>query len=103
MFREHYIPLSLSYVVALGGWLLANHLLRGAWPRDADKKFSRPWKELGIALLGVLGILALGQLWSRGIRLPEEGSLAPVLASLNQVLIFVPILVVVQARRQPWS
>jgi hypothetical protein len=103
VFREHYIPLVLSYLVALGGWLLADRLLRGVWPHDSVHAFSRPWKEFGIALLGTLGILVLGQLWTRGIRLPEEGSSGPVLASLNQVLIFSPVLVVVVARRQPWS
>jgi hypothetical protein len=103
MLREHYIPLALSYLVALIGWLLADRVLRGVWPRDPVQAFPRPWKEFGIALLGTLGMLVLGQLWTRGIRLPEAGPAGPVLASLNQVLIFSPILVVVVARRHPWS
>lgn len=103
MFQEHYVPLAFAYLVALGGWLLANHLLEEVWSRKPVQEFDRPWKELAIALVGALGILAVGQLWIRGIRLPEEGPLGSVLASLNQLLIFAPILVVIVARRQPWS
>ena len=103
MFQEHSVPLVLSYLVALGGWLLASHLPGEVWPRIPVQTFDRPWKEFGIAVAGALGILAVGQLWIRGIRLPEEGSLGPVLGSLNQLLIFSPILAVVLIRRQSWS
>ena len=45
----------------------------------------------------------MGQLWTRGIRLPEQGLLGPVLSAINQVLIFSPILLVVVIRRQSWE
>jgi len=65
--------------------------------------FARPWREFGAALVGALGILAAGQLWSRGIRLPDEGAFGPVLGAMNQLLIFTPILLVVLLRRQSWA
>ena len=45
----------------------------------------------------------MGQLWTRGIRLPEQGPVAPLLGAVNQVLIFAPILLLLIVRRQPWT
>lgn len=101
MLQEHYPPLVISYLVALAGWLAMSRAGR-KWPREPMEGFARPWKEFGIALLGALGILAMGQLWSRGIRLPEDGALGPVFGAVNQVLIFAPILLVPPIRRQSW-
>ena len=103
MFQEHGTPLVLAYMVALGGWLLANRLLPAVWPDDPDEVIARPWREFGIAVLGAMGILAMGQLWIRGIRLPEQGAIGPLLSSINQLLIFAPILLIMVIRRQPWT
>lgn len=104
MFTEHYPPLAVAYLVGLGAWLLASRFLSRVWPSEAEKvSFSRPWREFGIALLGALGVLLMGQLWMRGIRLPEKGVLGPVLGAINQALIFAPILLVPVLRRQPWT
>lgn len=92
-----------AYLVGLSGWILANHLMPGVWPRDRTVSFGHPWREFAVALAGVVGTLAMGQLWSRGIRLPEEGALGPLFGALNQVLIFAPILLVLVIRRQPWA
>lgn len=104
MFTEHYPPLVVAYLVALGGWILASRFLSSVWPREAERFFfSFSWGEFGIALLGALGVLVMGQLWTRGIRLPDEGALGPVLGAINQALIFTPILLVPVLRRQPWT
>jgi hypothetical protein len=103
MFQEHYPPLVVAYLVALGGWLLASLLLPKVWPGGTAPDIAKPWREFGFALLGAIGILMMGQLWTRGIRLPEQGALGPVLASINQLLIFAPILLVVILRRQSWT
>lgn len=104
MFAEHYPALVAAYVIGLATWLLASRLLPSVWPKGAGPIiFVHPWRELGFALLGGLGILLMGQLWTRGIRLPESGFFGPLLGSINQALIFAPILLVVVLRRQPWS
>ncbi len=103
MFEEHYPPLVIAYVVALAGWLLANRLLPKVWPPAPAEHMAKPWKEFGFALLGAVGVVIIGQLSTRGIRLPTRGALGPVLASINQLLIFAPILLVVIVRRQPWT
>lgn len=103
MFAGHYTPLALSYLVGLGGWLLAARLLPGVWPPETVSPFPHPWRELGIALAGGVGVVAMGQLWSAGIRLPEDGAAGPLLGTINQAFIFAPILAVPAWRRQPWS
>ena len=103
MFQGHDTPLALAYLVGLGGWLLASRLLPSVWSGERTETIACSWRELGISLLGAAGILVMGQLWTRGIRLPEQGPAGPLLGSINQVLIFVPILLVVVARRQPWT
>ena len=103
MFQEHYPPLVVAYLVGLGGWLAANRFMPSVWPREPAEGFEHPWKEFGIAIVGAIGILAMGQLWTRGIHLPEQGLFGPVLAAINQVLIFAPILLVVVIRRQSWT
>ena len=103
MFSAHYPPLVIAYVAGLAGWLVAVRLVPQAWPRQPIEKFAHPWREFGIALVGTMGILAMGQLWIRGIRLPERGALGPVIGAINQVLIFAPILLVIVIRRQSWT
>ena len=103
MLRDHYTPLVLAYLVGLGGWLLASRVLPGVWPRSPARAFQRPWRELGIALVGAVGVLAVGQLWASGVRLPEQGVLGPILGAINQILIFTPLLLVPVVLRQPWT
>jgi hypothetical protein len=103
VFHEHYPSLVVAYCAGLGGWLVASRLLPHVWPRDPIEPFAHPWREFGIALVGAVGVVAMGQLWIRGIRLPEQGPLRPVLGALNQVLIFAPVLLVVAVRRQSWT
>ncbi len=89
--------------MGLGAWLLVNHLLPTIWPRRPTERFERPWIEFGFALLGVVGIIALGQLWSAGIRFPEDGTPGPIFGAINQCFIFAPIIVVLLIRRHPWT
>lgn len=103
MMNDHSIPLTLAYALALGGWCIAARVLPGVWPRTPFEPLARPWREFIVALLGVVGVLVIGQLWTRGIRLPEEGTLGPLTRSINQLLIFSPMLVVMLVRRQPWT
>lgn len=77
--------------------------MAGLWPAGPATAFEHPWREFGIALAGAVGVVAIGALWSAGIRLPERGALGPLLGSVNQILIFTPILLVPAVRRHPWT
>jgi len=101
MIQEHYPSLFFAYLTGLAGWLLVSRLLPGVWPRKPVESFEHPRTEFGIALLGAICILGMGQLWSSGVRLPEQGTFGPLLGSINQVLIFAPIVLVIVIRRQP--
>lgn len=103
MFEQHYAPLVIAYLVGLTGWLGANRLWPDVWPRRPIVQFENPWAEFGIALAGAVGVIAVGQLWSNNLLLPEKGALRPVLGSINQVLIFAPIMLAPVIRRQPWT
>lgn len=62
-----------------------------------------PWREVGIVLLATVGVLLLGQLWVHGIRLEVQGTWRPVVESMNQVIIFAPLVAVPILRRQGWA
>lgn len=96
----HYGALFIGYGVALAGWLLVNRLLPQLWASPVRPVFAKPWREVGWALLAVVGVLLVGQVFLAGGLLPERGVLRPVWASLNQVLIFSPLLVVLWVRKQ---
>jgi len=73
------------------------------WP-DADRpRLARPWVEVTIALLAGVAVLALGQLWMRGIRLTASGPWGSIAEAVNQVIIFSPIVAVPIIRRQGWA
>jgi hypothetical protein len=73
------------------------------WPDAQRPQFAQPWREVGIVLLAVVGTLLLGQLWVRGIRLNMTGPWAPVGESINQIIIFAPVIAVPILRRQGWA
>lgn len=54
---------------------------------------------MGFVLIAIVLVLVLGQLWSRGIRLPNTGAMGPFFESINQLIIFAPILAVPIVRR----
>lgn len=58
---------------------------------------------MGIVLLAVLGVILLGQLWARGIRLEAQGTWAPLVEAINQLIIFAPVVAVPIIRRQGWA
>jgi hypothetical protein len=54
-------------------------------------------------LLAVLAVLAIGQVYQQGIRLPSDGVVGPVLEAINQLCIFSPLLLLLRIRHQPLS
>lgn len=103
MFSTHYPPLFIAYAVALVGWVVADRLAPGVWPASSEMTFARPWREFGFALLAVIMVLLVGQLYVHGIRVPETGALRPLAASINQVLIYAPLLLLPLIRGQSWD
>ncbi len=99
----HYPAMVTGHLLALAGWLVIS---RGfsrrkidLWDRREDPHFERPWLEFGLALLALVGVLVIGQIWLRGWLLPETGLWAVIGSTINQVLIFLPMPLLVVLRR----
>jgi hypothetical protein len=97
------VALFVGYLTAVAGWMAASRVAPDLWRPLTPPAFKRPWLEIALALLAVVGVLLLGQLWVRGIRFPAAGSLAPFVESVNQLLIFSPILLLPLVRRQSYE
>ena len=99
---NHSWLLATAYAAICAMWWGLSRLIP-LW-RDAQRpQFAQPWREVGIVLLAVVGTLLLGQLWVRGIRLNMTGPWAPVGESINQIIIFGPIIAVPILRRHGWA
>lgn len=103
MLESHYAALVVSYAVALAGWFALNKLFSDLWPAGSRPFFSHPWRETGLALVSVVGVLLVGQLYVQRLLLPEAGPAGPMLAAVNQVLIFSPVILLLVLRRDPPS
>jgi hypothetical protein len=99
---SHSATLVVAYAVACGGWWLVSRLVP-LWRAPDRPTFAHPWREAGLALLAGGGVIALGQLWLRGIRLSTPGRWYPLAESINQIIIFSPIVLLPVVRRQGWS
>ena len=95
----HYSALLVGYGAAVAGWWALARLIPSLWPRREPDRFASPWREVGWAVLGGLGVVAVGQLYVHGWLLPKREPVAPLIEALNQVLIFAPILAVPLLRR----
>ena len=87
----HGLGLLAGYSVALALWAVLLRWRPDVWPKTNKRPFQRPWLEVGWALLGGVGVLLVGQLYARGIRLPASGALRPLTESVNQLVIFAPM------------
>jgi hypothetical protein len=99
---DHSLVLVVGYAAVCAAWWGMSRFVH-LWPAQPDPSFPHPWRELGLALAAVVGVLLLGQLYVRGIRLETAGSWRPVTESINQILIFAPIIVLPLVRRQGWA
>ena len=99
---SHSWLLAIAYTATCAMWWGLSRLIP-LW-RDVQRPhFVHAWREVGIVLLTVVGTLLLGQLWVRGIRLHLTGPWAPVGESINQIIIFAPVIAVPILRRQGWA
>lgn len=100
---SHYHALVIGYGVALIGWFLAVRVIPSLWPQREASSFSQPWFEVLWAIVSVIGVLLVGQLYTRGWLLPDLGSFEILIEACNQILIFSPILFLLAIRRHPLS
>lgn len=94
---EHYGGIAAGYAVSVGVFwgLLASG--RGRALVLEPYSATRPALEIVFAILSVIAVIGVGQLYIRGWLLEDEGEL---FQSLNQLLIFAPVVVLAAIRGQ---
>ncbi|HET9515078.1 MAG TPA: hypothetical protein VFO95_14195 [Gemmatimonadales bacterium] len=98
---ERHVGLAAGYGSAMLGWFMLSRLVPMLWPYRDAPHFANPGKELSYAVLGMAGTLLLGFLYVRGMLLPASADSHPVVDVVNQLIVFVPILLVPLFRRHP--
>lgn len=95
--QGHYAGIVVGYAIATallwGLWLLARPLVAGR----EEVAFKRSWLELVLFGAAVMIVLAIGQAFVGGLLLPNT---TIVFQSLNQIVIFSPILALVASHPQ---
>lgn len=99
---SHSLFLAVGYSVACALWWATSRVVP-LWPNPPRPTFAKPWREVLFVVLGVIGTILLGQLWSAGIKLELEGPSNTLAESLNQIAIFTPIMAVPILRRQGFA
>lgn len=100
---SHPIALFFAYGAVLAAWFFISRVRPGLWPACARPQFARPWLEVAAAVIAAIGVIAVGQLYQHGVRLPRTGALGFLGESINQIVIFLPIILLPLLRRQPYT
>jgi len=103
MIISHYHALLIGYGIALICWLLAVRIFPSLWPQHEASSFSQPWFEVLWAIVSIVCVLLVGQMYVRGWLLPDVGSFETLVEVFNQILIFSPVLILLAIRRQSLS
>ena len=96
-----FVPIAAAYASICAGWLLLQRIIPRLRGPDASPS-DRPWLDLAMALVAGVAVLAVGQLWWRGLLLPvpSSGAMREVVATLNHLLVYSPVALVLLLRRQ---
>ena len=99
---SYYIALTGGYAIGLLGWWLVNRWKPEIWKQGPDFQFAHPWWETLGVLAAAVATVGIGQLYSAGMLLPKSFIInRTITGALNQVIIFMPFMVLLMVRRQP--
>lgn len=95
-------PTAVAYLLACAGWFLVATRARHWWPVEEWPTTERKWLDIGLAFAAGVCLFALGQAYRSGWLLPtsDDGVVGLLAWTVDNLLIYAPILVVVAARRQ---
>ena len=95
---SHHAGLFAGYAAAMTGWFLLSRQFQ--WLRAGSTvHFEHPGRELAWVVPAIIGVLALGQAYSAGFRLPRTGVVGPLLEAFNHLVIFSPFVLLLWFRR----
>lgn len=99
----HYISLLVAYATAAKLWFLANTLVyNGLWNKPINYGPKKAYLEFVFAIVAVVLILAIGQLYSNSMLIPNTDD-SDIIDGINQFLIFSPTLGLVLLRKQSFE
>lgn len=105
MYISHHVGIGIGYSVAIAATFLIALFWkpnrRALYPAVDATQFARPWIEFLLAILACIAILAIGQVYQQVWRVPNTGSLGWLGESVNQLIIFAPIVGLLVLRRNP--
>ena len=95
------VPLTIAYGTICALWFLLNRN-KQSWPITPILNPPKPWLELGVALVAVIGVLFMGQLYAAGYLLKDLNNepFGLLVWPSNNVLIFSPIFIALLVRKQ---
>jgi len=97
MDTSHYLSLLVGYLIGTSLWFLVYHFYPSIW-KSKKIDFQRPAIEFGLAIIAVIAIIGIGQLYINNLLIPSNKNV--LLDSLNQLLIFTPVILLVIIRKQ---
>lgn len=98
--NSHYISLLIAYTVAALCWfLLHKSIYKNLWSSEVIYNPKKPYLEFIFAILAVIVILFIGQLYTNGLLLPNSLHKNNFIDALNQLIIFSPTLILIFIRK----
>lgn len=95
---DHYFGILAGYGAAIGAFWAIKLLALKTRLHGGKAVFERKWIEIAIVAISVVAVIGVGQLYVANMLLPDEGEL---FQSLNQLIIFAPLIAIVIWRGQP--
>lgn len=95
MLDSQYLSLMAGYGAAIALLWIVMLALRPTFLSRPTVSFERPWLEVGLVIVAAIAVIGVGQLFVRNMLLPETSELTK---SLNQLIIFSPILILLAVR-----
>ena len=98
----YFLGIIAAYASACFIWLGIYRVNPVWWPVEVIEKPASRFKDLWIALLACVGVMAIGQLYSAGLLIPESSNRYWSATSwiLNNLIIFSPLFLALKLRKQ---
>ncbi len=100
-----FLPLIAAYLAASAGWLLVARIKPFFAVAAKVPDFQKNFKDLGFAILAIIGIFLLGQAYRMELLLPTSGEswFYRAFWIIDNLIIYSPIFIVLLLRKHPLS
>ncbi|MEX2015511.1 MAG: hypothetical protein WD873_02665, partial [Candidatus Hydrogenedentales bacterium] len=97
-----FAPVAAAYLFACFAWYAGTRVWPRLWPPQPEAKTTRPYLDLLLVLVAAVGVLGIGQLYRAGYLIPRPDNeyLGALVWTLNNVLIYSPVAIILWWRGQ---